>query len=552
MKISAIRNFRAKLNADEPVYGLWVTLESTTITEMAVGLGLDWVVVDVEHSSLDWQDIVQHIRAAVRSNTVVMVRLAETNIGLIKRALDIGADGIAVPFIETADQLRRLVSYVQYPPAGVRAVGADRATAWGECFAEHARDANEHVLVLPNIETVKAYSNLDSILNVSGVDTFFLGPADYSASAGYAGQWQGPGVAEQLLEINEKIRARGKRCGIIASSEEDVVRRRIEGFRIIALGLDTALLLRGLKDRLASAGLYPKLTSSLEPPCDSSVSTRDEFLSKPPRALRPDRTEAISRIGDGKLSSIDSGVFFEAQVGGHNLAKGLTTGIVTMQPGSMLGYHAHSFSESITLLKGRIAVDVEGRRYALETLDNVTISSGVPHRVENCLQQSAVLHIAMPTDCPARIVVNESFAVTEMPHDIAGCERRERVTRRGLARTYELSPSARFVDYFNSDLLPGLEMSGGYGLFEAGARLPAHVHDFDESICIVEGMATCIVEGRCYTLADCATALQPRGRVHFFQNDTPQPMAMIWVYAGPQPLRIVVDEQCATVAGYAW
>jgi 2-keto-3-deoxy-L-rhamnonate aldolase RhmA/quercetin dioxygenase-like cupin family protein len=510
------------------------------------------VVVDAEHSSLDWQDIVRHVRAAVRSSTVVIVRLAEMNIGSIKRALDIGADGIAVPFIETEDQLRRLVSYVQYPPAGVRAVGADRATAWGECFAEHARDANEHVLVLPNIETVKAYSNLDGILNVTAVDTFFLGPADYSASAGYAGHWQGPGVAEQLLEINDRIRAKGKYCGIIASSEEDVTRRRDEGFRIIALGLDTALLLRGLKVRLASVGLYPKLTSSLEPLYDSSVSARDEFLPKPPGALRPDRTEAISRIGDGPSFTIDSGVSFEAQVGAHNLAKNLTTGIVTMQPESLLGYHTHPYSESITLLTGKVTIEVEGRRYTLERFDNVTISSGVPHKADNSLKHSAVLHTAMSTDCPTRILVNESFAVTEMSYDIAGYKGRERVTRHTLAKTHELGPNTRFVDFFNSDLLPGLEMSGGYGLFEPGARLPAHVHDFDESICIVDGTATCFVEGRSYTLSDCATALQPRGRVHFFQNATPQRMAMIWVYAGPKPTRIVVDEQCATVLGYAW
>lgn len=271
MNISAIRKFRGKLKSDQPVYGLWVTLESPSITELAAGLGLDWVVVDAEHGSLDWQQIVQHIRAAVRSSTVIIVRLAEMNIALVKRALDIGADGIAVPFIETADQLRELVAYAQYPPAGVRAVGGDRATIWGQCMAEHVQVANEHVIVLPNIETVKARQNMDAILSVSGVDTFFLGPADYSASAGYAGQWQGPGVAEQLLEINNKIRAKGKYCGLIASDNDDLVRRREQGFRILALGVDTGLLVRSLKSGLASVGLQPKLSVSMmaAPDCQS-------------------------------------------------------------------------------------------------------------------------------------------------------------------------------------------------------------------------------------------------------------------------------------------
>jgi quercetin dioxygenase-like cupin family protein len=100
--------------------------------------------------------------------------------------------------------------------------------------------------------------------------------------------------------------------------------------------------------------------------------------------------------------------------------------------------------------------------------------------------------------------------------------------------------------------MSGIEMSGGYGSFGTSGRLPAHVHDFDESICIIEGQATCIVEGRRYSMSDRATALQPRGRVHYFINESSQAMAMIWVYAGPVPERIVVDERCATAEGNPW
>src|SRR5712671_6235825 len=98
MKTPAIKKLKQKLAADEPVYGLWVTLEAASITEMAVALGVDWVVVDAEHGHLDWKDILEHIRATVRSDTVVLVRVAELNVGLIKRVLDIGADGIIVPW----------------------------------------------------------------------------------------------------------------------------------------------------------------------------------------------------------------------------------------------------------------------------------------------------------------------------------------------------------------------------------------------------------------------------------------------------------------------
>src|SRR4051794_7271892 len=103
MKTAAIQKLREKLAADRSTYGLWVTLESPSITEMAVALGMDWVVIDAEHGHLDWKDILEHLRATVRSDTVALVRIAELNIALIKRTLDIGADGVVVPWIETPD-----------------------------------------------------------------------------------------------------------------------------------------------------------------------------------------------------------------------------------------------------------------------------------------------------------------------------------------------------------------------------------------------------------------------------------------------------------------
>src|SRR3954449_7745195 len=106
MKTNAIRKLRQKLAANQPVYGLWVTLESPSITEMAVALGMDWVVIDAEHGHLDWKEIVEHVRATVRSQTVALVRVTERSMSLVKRALDFGADGVVVPWIETADQLR--------------------------------------------------------------------------------------------------------------------------------------------------------------------------------------------------------------------------------------------------------------------------------------------------------------------------------------------------------------------------------------------------------------------------------------------------------------
>jgi 2-keto-3-deoxy-L-rhamnonate aldolase RhmA len=265
LKVKALQALRSKLKADQPVFGLWSTFPSPSITEIAVEMGLDWVALDAEHGSFDWSTIEKHVRATVRSNTVLIVRVSERNISLLKRSLDIGADGVSIPFVNTAEDVRIATSFAFYPPSGVRAVGGDRATVWGQCMAAHVAEANENLLLLPNLESVEAVSNIDEILRVPGVDTYFFGPADLSASAGYAGQWQGPGVSEMLLKVKDRIRAAGKHCGLIASSIEDLELRLRQGFRIIGIGSDSGLLIRNLRETLDSVGRAVALTTSFEP-----------------------------------------------------------------------------------------------------------------------------------------------------------------------------------------------------------------------------------------------------------------------------------------------
>jgi 2-keto-3-deoxy-L-rhamnonate aldolase RhmA len=261
MNTFAVRKLREKLAAGQAVYGLWVTLESASVTEMAVALGLDWVVIDAEHGQLDWKEIVEHLRAAVRSETVAMVRIADLDRGLVKRALDIGADGVVVPWMETEDQVRQAVAFARYPPEGSRGIGSERATGWGECAAEHTAEANDHVLVVPLIESVRAVGNVARMCQVEGVDIFFLGPADFSASAGFRGQWEGPGVASQLLGLKDTIRAAGKHCGVVAKGTANLAERFDQGFRVLGLGLDGALLLRSLHESLAAVGRDRKIRS---------------------------------------------------------------------------------------------------------------------------------------------------------------------------------------------------------------------------------------------------------------------------------------------------
>lgn len=549
MKISAIRNLRTKLAADTPTYGLWVTLESPSITEMAVALGMDWVVIDAEHGHLDFKEIVEHLRATVRSDTVALVRIAELNGGLIKRVLDIGADGIIVPWVESAEQLRQAIAWARFPVEGLRGIGAERATCWGQCFVEHTADANEHVLVVPIIESVKAISQIPMMSQVEGSELFFFGPADFSSTAGYRGQWEGPGIADQILQIKDTLRRAGKQCGLLATSHDNLIERRQQGFRMIGLGLDSGLLLRSLKASLAVVGRDRPIQSSLTPVPAMPVAP----LPRPPESMRPDRPEVMNKVGSGPQVELNRGVTFDCMVGKHNQARKLTTGLVTFAPGATLPYHTHTFSESITLLRGSMVLEVEGRTYTLKRLDNIVIPAGLAHTARNLSStEPAVLHAALATDSPTRTLVEKFFSRRAMPDDSQGVSGAERVNRFATAPRIAPGPNAEFIDCFNSELMPGIEMSGGYGLFHPTGRLLAHVHDFDESICIISGTATCVVEGRKYSMSDCDTALQPRGRVHYFINDTQSTMEMLWVYAGPKPERIVVDERCATVEGNPW
>ncbi len=549
MKTSAIRSLRRKLAADQPTFGLWVTLESPSITEMAVALGLDWVVIDAEHGHLDWKEIIEHLRATVRSDTVALVRLEELNGGLIKRALDIGADGVVIPWMESADQLKQAIAFARYPVEGMRGIGAERATCWGQCFVEHTSEANEHVLVVPIIESVKAIRQVPMMSQVDGTELFFFGPADFSSTAGYRGQWEGPGIADQILQIKDTLRRAGKNCGVIATSQENLVERQKQGFRMIGVGIDSGLLLRSLRASLNVVGRDRPIQASFEPTAFKTAAP----LPRPPESMRPDRPEVMNAVGSSPQMEISRGVTFECLVGSHNKARKLTTGFVTFAPSAHLPYHSHTFSESITLLSGTATVEVEGRSYTLQKMDNVVVPAGLAHSARNVsATEPAVFHIAMASDSPSRTLIEKFFSRRAMPDDSQGVPGAERVNRFATAKRFAAGPSTEFIDCFNSNLMPDLEMSGGYGLFHPTGRLPAHVHDFDESICIISGTATCVVEGRRYSMSDGATALQPRGRVHYFINDSQSTMEMLWVYAGPKPERIIVDESCATVEGNPW
>jgi quercetin dioxygenase-like cupin family protein len=227
-------------------------------------------------------------------------------------------------------------------------------------------------------------------------------------------------------------------------------------------------------------------------------------------------------------------------VSGPQGAQGLTTCMAVCEPGARLPYHTHPTGEAITVVAGKAAVYVEGRRYLLEPFDAIHIPAEVPHGLENAASdRPAIMHTAFPTDMPSRTFLEDTFGVVDREATDDGVP--EHLTRSARAEQYDLGNGVLSCDLF-AGRLGSQGMCGGYALFQPGTGLPCHYHEYDESITIVSGTAICQVAGEEYTLGNMDTACIPVQRPHRFFNPGPGPMEMIWVYAGDEPMRVEVPQ----------
>jgi quercetin dioxygenase-like cupin family protein len=251
------------------------------------------------------------------------------------------------------------------------------------------------------------------------------------------------------------------------------------------------------------------------------------------------RLEVLTRNDGPPPDELAPGVGLRVLGSGALGVKGLTTALASLRPGATLPYHRHPFSEAIVVLEGQPNVLVEGRRYCLRPFDALHLPAGTAHAVSNASpDRPAVLHSSFASDTPTRELVPGAFTATD--HDAPAAGDPENLVRFEDAAVYELAPRAFFRDLF-ARRLGSRGICGGYGLFEPGASLPCHYHGFDESITIVAGTAVCQVAGREYSVANYDTACIPQARPHRFLNRSDRPMAMVWVYAGDEPDRTLVE-----------
>ena len=248
------RSFRDRVLARETLFGLFLDLGSAASAEICGSVGYDWLLVDLEHGSGGEPELADQFRAmAAAGDSAPVVRPQSGERIRIGRALDLGARGVMVPRLESADQAREAVTYLRYPPDGVRGV-AIRARGAGLGAAGHAdvRRLNERVVGIIQIESAGALRDADEIAAIDGVDVLFVGPADLSHSLGIPGEFQNAEYRAALERVAGACREHGKAAGILIY-DPAVVPGLIElGYTFIGIGADAALVAEGAARSLSA------------------------------------------------------------------------------------------------------------------------------------------------------------------------------------------------------------------------------------------------------------------------------------------------------------
>ncbi|MEO7129094.1 MAG: 4-hydroxy-2-oxoheptanedioate aldolase [Rhodoferax sp.] len=242
-----LNKFKLALQNKQAQIGLWVSLADAYSTELCAGAGFDWLLLDGEHAPNDVRSLLAQLQAIAPypSHPIARVPMGHGHLGetLIKQYLDIGAQTLLVPMVDTPEQAARLVRATRYPPQGIRGMAGARASGWGRNPA-YVHEANAQICLLVQVETQTALTNLDAIAATDGVDGVFIGPADLSASLGHVGNPGHPQVQAAIEDAIRRIIQSGKAAGIL-SADEAVARRYLElGATFVAVGLDTNLLVR--------------------------------------------------------------------------------------------------------------------------------------------------------------------------------------------------------------------------------------------------------------------------------------------------------------------
>ena len=235
--------FKAALQAGRAQIGLWVGLADASAAEALAGTGYDWLLLDGEHAPNDPRSILAQLRAVAPYPVQPVVRPVVGEVALVKQYLDVGAQTLLIPMIDTAEHAALMVKAMRYAPAGVRGMGAALARASRYNHVDnYLAEADAQMCLLVQAETRLAVQNLQAIAETEGVHGVFFGPADLSASMGYPGQPGHPEVVKAMLDGIATVLAAGKAPGILMTDPVQAQRYLDAGALFVAVGVDVSLL----------------------------------------------------------------------------------------------------------------------------------------------------------------------------------------------------------------------------------------------------------------------------------------------------------------------
>jgi 4-hydroxy-2-oxoheptanedioate aldolase len=263
IRVGAEPTFRDALAAaDRPQMGMWVCSGSPLIAEICAGSGLDWLLIDAEHSPNGLESIQAQLQAVHGYPVTPLVRVPFGETVIVKQLLDLGAQNLLIPMVNTAEHAAEMVAAVRYPPAGVRGVGSAlaRASRWNRIDDYLAR-ANETISLFVQIETTDAVANVAEITAVEGIDGLFVGPSDLAASMGLLGQQDHPDVVAAVLECIRVVTEAGKPVGVNAFAPATAERYLQAGAGFVLVGADVAILARA-SEKLAETFIRPAAESN--------------------------------------------------------------------------------------------------------------------------------------------------------------------------------------------------------------------------------------------------------------------------------------------------
>ncbi len=244
-----VNTLKQRLLAGEVLHGIWLGMADAYAAEIAATSGFDWLLIDGEHAPNDLRSILGQLAVIGRGGSVPVVRLPDGDPVKIKQVLDIGAQTLLIPMVETAEQARQLVRATRYPPNGFRGVGSAlaRASAFS-AIADYLHTADEQICLIVQVETVRALAELDAILDVEGVDGVFIGPSDLAADMGHLGVATHPEVQAAVHDGLGRIRAVRKIAGVLSTSPQFITACKQAGANFVGVGIDVTLFASALRN----------------------------------------------------------------------------------------------------------------------------------------------------------------------------------------------------------------------------------------------------------------------------------------------------------------